>query len=112
MYLLVFFICYAFFILYFTNILTSNLCTKKEIPEERQWKSFGPSTSSLLFYSFLPTLTSYIHRKAEAPLSGAHGFRDGNIGTKEKGRLRLPAPIFLPYPGCTNNNQQNEQHNQ
>lgn len=34
MYVLVFFTGYAFFILYFINVLTSHLCTKKEILEE------------------------------------------------------------------------------
>ncbi|WP_081622734.1 hypothetical protein [Heyndrickxia acidiproducens] len=54
--MLLFFILYAFFILYFINILTSNLCTKKEIPEERQpelFRTINILITILLFSSYL-----------------------------------------------------------
>ena len=56
MYVLVFFTGYAFFILYFINVLTSHLCTKKEIPEEHQpgfFLTINILMTILLFSSYL-----------------------------------------------------------
>jgi len=51
-----FFTGYAFFILYFINVLTSHLCTKKEIPEEHQpgfFLTINILMTILLFSSYL-----------------------------------------------------------
>lgn len=58
MYVLVFFTGYAFFILYFINVLTIHLCTKKEIPEEHQpgiFRTINILMTILLFSSYLGT---------------------------------------------------------
>ncbi|MBE6185640.1 hypothetical protein [Heyndrickxia ginsengihumi] len=49
-------IIFAFFILYFMNLLTSNLCKKKEIPLEHQpqvFRTINILTTILLFSSYL-----------------------------------------------------------
>nr|WP_229035782.1 MULTISPECIES: hypothetical protein [Heyndrickxia] len=53
-----FFYSYAFFILYFINVLTSHLCTKKEIPEEHRpgvFRTINILMTILLFSSYLGT---------------------------------------------------------
>ncbi|MDP4163617.1 MAG: hypothetical protein Q8906_01175 [Bacillota bacterium] len=55
----IFFIVFAFFILFFVNKMTNSLCLQKDIPEERQPKVFrtiNVLVTILLLSSYVETL--------------------------------------------------------